>query len=145
MRRVLVSHLLFFIYVHLQGKKPSFLQTYHHIGVVISIWGAVVSHAAWMLIVVLLNSTIHTLMYSYFFVKTIYPSWEIQSAKYLTTAQIVQFFTGTFYTLPLLFLGTSCESPASLVSVVFSQLYAVGLIILFVNFASKKYNKKQAK
>lgn len=106
-------------------------------------WGAVVAQSAWILIVVVLNSFIHTLMYSYFFAKTLYPSWEIKTAKYLTTAQIVQFFTGILYTIPLLFMGTSCDSPASLVSVVFIQLYGVGLIVLFVNFASKKYKKNK--
>mmetsp|Transcript_36471 Transcript_36471/g.53465 ORF Transcript_36471/g.53465 Transcript_36471/m.53465 type:complete len:107 (+) Transcript_36471:119-439(+) len=105
-------------------------------------WGAVVAHSAWILIVVLLNSFIHTLMYTYFFAKTLYPDWHIAGAKYLTSAQIIQFFTGIAYTIPLLFLRTSCDSPASLVSVAFIQLYAVGLIVLFMSFASKKYKKK---
>lgn len=125
----------------LKGKKASFLQTYHHIGIVLTMWGAVVAHAAWILIAVLLNSFIHTLMYTYFFAKTLYPGWEIKAAKYLTTAQIVQFFTGIAYTIPLLFLGTSCQSPTAIASVIISQLYAMGLIVLFFNFASKKYKK----
>eukprot|EP00980_Cylindrotheca_fusiformis_P009012 scaffold1934_cov79-Cylindrotheca_fusiformis.AAC.1 len=119
------------------------LKTYHHVGVVLTMWGAVVSQSAWILIVVMLNSFIHTLMYTYFFIKTLYPSMEIPSARYLTTAQICQFFTGIFYTIPLLFMGTDCDSPASLVSVVIIQLYGVGLIVLFVSFAAKKYKKNK--
>ena len=34
--------------------------------------------------------------YTYFFIKTIAPQTEIKAAKYLTMAQITQFFTGIF-------------------------------------------------
>lgn len=125
-----------------KGKKPSFLQLYHHAGIVITMWGAVASHGAWILIVVLLNSGIHTLMYTYFLIKTLYPRKEIKAAKYLTTAQIVQFFTGITYTLPVHVLGGSCDSSASRLVCAFIELYAVGLIFLFVAFAKKKYKKK---
>lgn len=125
-----------------KGKKPSFLQVYHHIGIVLFMWGGVLSQSAWLLIVLLLNSGIHTLMYTYFFIKTLYPTVEIKAAKNLTQAQIIQFFVGILYTVPLHFLGESCDSRASRFSVACIQIYAVGLIVLFAAFASKKYKKK---
>ena len=105
-------------------------------------WGAVASQGAWILIVVLLNSGIHTLMYTYFTIKTIWPQLQIKQAKYLTFAQILQFFTGIAYTIPLQFLGSDCDSEASRMVCFFMDLYAVGLILLFQTFAKKKYSKK---
>mmetsp|Transcript_21500 Transcript_21500/g.31777 ORF Transcript_21500/g.31777 Transcript_21500/m.31777 type:complete len:115 (-) Transcript_21500:569-913(-) len=105
-------------------------------------WGGVISQSAWLLIVLLLNSGIHTLMYTYFFAKTLYPNLVIKGAKNLTTAQIVQFFVGILYTLPIHLLGGSCDSRASRFAVACIQLYALGLIFLFAAFRSAKYNKK---
>jgi hypothetical protein len=126
----------------IKNKKPSFLQVYHHAGIVITMWGGVASQGSWILIVVLLNSGIHTLMYTYFLIKTIWPKMTIKQAKYLTTAQIVQFFTGITYTLPIHVLGSDCDSTASRMVCLFIELYAVGLIVLFIAFAKKKYKKK---
>lgn len=125
-----------------KGKKPSFLQLYHHAGIVLTMWGGVVSQSSWLLIVVLLNSGIHTLMYSYFLIKTIDPERKIAGAKYLTQAQIVQFFVGILYTLPIHYFGDECDSTASRLVCLFIELYAVGLIFLFVAFAKRKYKKE---
>ena len=129
----------------IKNKKPSLLQVYHHAGIVLSMWGAVVSKGNWILIVVLLNSGIHTLMYTYFTVKTIWPKLQIKQAKYLTSAQITQFFVAITYTLPAHFFGgDECNSPASWLFCLFIELYAVGLIFLFFVFAQKKYGKKKS-
>ena len=125
-----------------KGKKPSFLQLYHHAGIVLTMWGGVVSQGAWLLIVVLLNSGIHTLMYTYFLIKTIDPTKQIKAAKYLTAAQIAQFFIRILYTIPIHFFGAKCDSVASRLVCGFIELYAVGLIFLFAAFAQKKYKKK---
>jgi len=127
----------------LKGKKPSFLQTYHHIGIVMTMWGAVSSFSSWVLVVVLLNSGIHTIMYTYFFIKTLEPKRHIPAAKYLTSAQIVQFFIGVFYTIGV--HGKPCRySQASRFSAFLMQFYGVGLILLFLSFFANKYEKKQA-
>merc|ERR1719401_38320 len=124
-----------------KGKNPSFLQLYHHAGIVLTMWGGVVSQGVWLLIVVLLNSGIHALMYSYFLLKTIDPTRQITAAKYLTVAQIGQFFTGILYTLPIHFFGAECDSAASRLVCGFIEAYAVGLIFLFASFARTKYKK----
>lgn len=102
----------------------------------------VASQSAWLLIVVLLNSGIHTLMYTYFLIKTLRPKAHIASARHLTRAQILQFLTGILYTTGLHILGESCDSSASRFAVLCIQLYAVGLVVLFVAFAAKKYKTK---
>ena len=126
-----------------QGKEPSFLQIYHHTGIVAIMWGAVASQSAWLIFVVLLNSFIHTLMYTYFLLKTLYPKMEIKSARYLTTAQIGQFLFGIAASIGVLIMGDSCDSASSRFSLTCLHPYGFGLIALFVAFAKRKYIKKK--
>ena len=125
----------------IKGKKPSFLQVYHHAGIVLTMWGGVVTQAPWLSVVVLLNSVIHTVMYIYFFIKTIAPHFEIKAARYLTLAQIAQFFTGIFGSLYMQVMGDRCVTLASRLVLAMLQMYGVGLIVLFQAFSSKKYKK----
>lgn len=104
-------------------------------------WGGVASQSAWLVWVVLLNSIIHTLMYIYFFIKTIWPKTVIKSAKYLTSLQIAQFVTGITGTLGVVYMGDSCDTTSSRFVLLCLQAYGVGLIILFSQFAAKKYKK----
>jgi len=106
-------------------------------------WGAVASQSAWLIFVVLLNSFIHTLMYTYFLLKTLYPKMEIKSARYLTTAQIGQFLFGISASIGVLIMGDSCDSASSRFSLTCLHLYGFGLIALFVAFAKRKYIKKK--
>uniref|UniRef100_A0A7R9ZSX7 Elongation of fatty acids protein n=1 Tax=Craspedostauros australis TaxID=1486917 RepID=A0A7R9ZSX7_9STRA len=69
-------------------KQPSFLQVYHHTGVAFCMWIGVLSQSSWLVFAVTLNAFIHTLMYTYFFIKTVSPTTQIKAAKHLTVAQI---------------------------------------------------------
>jgi GNS1/SUR4 family len=125
----------------LKGKPASFLQVYHHTGIAIIMWCAILSQSAWLIFVVLLNSVIHTLMYSYFFLRTIAPNVQIKSAKYLTMAQIGQFLTGITCTFGVFYWGDSCASQSSRVALAMLHLYGYGLVGLFFAFAQRKYKK----
>ena len=125
-----------------KGKDPSFLQIYHHTGIAFCMWVGVLSQSSWLIAVVLLNSIIHTLMYTYFLIKTISPKTQIKSAKYLTQAQIGQFFTGIIYSAGVLFLGEECDTQSSRFGLGCLQVYGYGLIALFVAFSKRKYKKK---
>mmetsp|Transcript_21838 Transcript_21838/g.37147 ORF Transcript_21838/g.37147 Transcript_21838/m.37147 type:complete len:128 (+) Transcript_21838:443-826(+) len=103
-------------------------------------WVGVLSQSSWLLFVLLLNSVIHAFMYTYFLIKTVYPHVHIAAAKHLTMCQILQFIVGMIGSSPPLVLGNSCESQSSRFGLLLIQLYAAGLIYLFVTFASKKYN-----
>ena len=61
-----IAHLLGLVYriLILKGKQASFLQVYHHTGIAFIMWAAVCSQSAWLQAVTLLNSVIHTLMYT---------------------------------------------------------------------------------
>jgi len=126
----------------LKHKEASFLQVYHHTGIVLAMYGGVLSHASWLTWVVLLNSVIHTIMYLYFFIKTLSPTTHIPAARYLTQAQIAQFFTGIVGSTAV-FWKTNCGSPLSKTSLAFLHVYGYGLIVLFAQFAQRKYHKKK--
>jgi GNS1/SUR4 family len=127
----------------LKHKEVSFLQVYHHTGIVLVMYGGVASHAAaWLQFVVTLNSAIHTVMYLYFFVKTIHPGVSILPPPVITTAQIAQFLVGISCTLGHLALGPSCgTSGSSRFFLALLHIYGIGLIALFLSFANQKYSK----
>lgn len=128
----------------LKGKKPSFLQTYHHAGIAFCMWGGVVCQSAWLLFVVCLNSVIHTFMYTYFFIKTVAPSVEIKSAKHLTMAQIGQLVFGLSCSVGFHVMGDRCDTSASRFMLLCLLAYASVLVGLFVAFANKKYTKPKS-
>jgi GNS1/SUR4 family len=125
----------------LKGKPASFLQVYHHTGIALIMWCAVLSQSAWLIFVVLLNSVIHTFMYTYFFLKTILPNLTIKSAKYLTMAQIAQFLMGIACTFGVFYGGSSCASQSSRVALAMLHVYGYGLVGLFFAFAKRKYKE----
>jgi hypothetical protein len=126
----------------LKGKPASLLQVYHHTGIGIAMWIGILSQSPWLQGVVGLNSVIHTLMYTYFFIKTLSPTTEIKAAKNLTRAQIGQFFTGIAISSPILVFGKSCDTSSSRLGLAFLLTYGVGLIALFMSFASRRYKKR---
>ena len=129
----------------LKGKKASFLQCYHHAGICICMWGGVVCQSAWLLFVVCLNSLIHTFMYTYFFLKTLFPDVEIRSAKHLTMAQITQLMLGLSCSLGFHVMGETCDTKASRFMLFCLLGYAAVLVGLFVAFAQKKYKIQRIK
>jgi hypothetical protein len=123
----------------LKGKAVSFLQVYHHTGIVFVMWGGILCQASWLQYVILFNSVIHTFMYTYYFIKTISPKLEIRGAKYLTAAQILQFITGISCTLGVFALSDLCATLSSRFFLACLHGYGIGLIVLFLSFAQQKY------
>jgi len=126
----------------LKGKTPSFLQTFHHTGVVLCMWFGVVSQSSWLTSMVLLNSVIHTFMYTYYLIKTVSPTTQIKSIKYLTKAQILQFVVGIASYFPLM-VSSNCDTESSRFGVFFTMIYLLCLIALFKAFSKKKYAAKE--
>lgn len=102
---------------------------------------AVASQSAWLYFATVMNSFIHTLMYTYFFIKTILPTVEIKSARYLTMMQITQFMAGIVSSMGVLFMGEACDTQSSRFALLSLQVYGYGLIALFMAFANRKYKK----
>lgn len=127
-----------------KGRTPMFLQTYHHAGVVIIMWMLGASYATPVVVLVLLNSFIHTLMYTYYTLAAFGYSSPLKS--YLTSMQIIQFVVGISITIPAHWIagadGSPCVSPAGSASLLVLQLYTVVLIGLFAQFYVQSYTKK---
>lgn len=127
------------------GKRPIFLQKYHHIGAVIIMWGFTNCELDMIWIWVAFNSFIHTIMYFYYFLTCLNfrPSWKML----MTTLQLVQFFAGSVIGLPY-FLLPCFSGPGFFVFLV-NYAYIVFLTGLFVRFFLKEYGfcgcKKSAK
>ena len=49
--------------VCLKGRKPLFLQLYHHIGAVIGMWLLYITHNPWVWVFLVFNSFINSIMY----------------------------------------------------------------------------------
>jgi hypothetical protein len=100
----------------LKGKKVMFLQTYHHAGVVLTMWAMCASAEATVFVVVGLNSFIHTIMYTYYAFAALGYSWPLKNV--LTQAQVRRLYDCQLFVPSLthrLLFGTSwCNS--SLVS-----------------------------
>lgn len=123
----------------LKGRQPIFLQTYHHAGVVLLMWGFVVTrNTAAGAILTCLNSFIHTLMYSYY----VMAAFGINSPlkNYLTMAQMIQFLVGIAIVTPVY----SCYNEAQAYNTAALQAYAIYLTYLFYCFYQENYIKKKA-
>ncbi|GMH63980.1 hypothetical protein TrST_g7700 [Triparma strigata] len=123
----------------LKGKEASFLQVYHHTGIAIAMWAACVTGSNWVVWPVVLNSFIHTLMYTYFAAATL--GCRSPLAKMLTTMQLTQFVMGITLSSSTYVYGKATQEQVA--SLVFIQVYAVGLIYLFGQMYKNKYNKKK--
>jgi len=133
--------------VLLKGRTPIFLQTYHHAGIVLVMWALSVTHCTPVIVCVLLNSFIHTLMYTYYTFAAFGYSSPLK--HYLTQMQIGQFLIGLSTTVPLHFMngadGKPRLTPAQDVALWAIEWYAVVLIALFAQFYASAYGKKPSK
>jgi len=128
--------------VLLKGRKPLFLQTYHHAGVILCMWGFIITdNTPCGVVLTCLNSGIHSIMYSYYVLTSLGINPPFKS--YLTMAQMVQFIVGVSSTIPFY---VYVKSPARNLVMGVLHLYTVILLYLFYQFYKKSYsNKKTAK
>ena len=121
----------------LKQRDPSFLQTFHHAGIVILMWGFVVTgNTAPALVVLCFNSFIHTLMYSYYVMAAL----NIKSflKPYMTSMQIVQFIVGLGITFQTHFIS-GCLNEAQNFVLICMEIYTVALVLLFGIFFMESY------
>lgn len=126
----------------LKGKEPSFLQVYHHAGVVYTMYCTVIAKGNWIVHLVCLNSFIHTLMYTRYALVTIMKVKFLDTiAPILTKMQITQFFCGIIFSFSTYF-NEKVEEPVK-TGLFFMHTYALGLIYLFHEMAKAKYKSKK--
>ncbi len=127
--------------IYLKGKKPITLQTYHHVGAVI-VWHLCYFYKSdSIFIATMFNSFVHTIMYWYYCETCMLePRPYIKyMKKYITSMQIIQLVLGSLLSC----VYYTVESGKSLWAHLIFQLYVIGLIILFTQFAYKTYITKK--
>jgi len=125
--------------IYLKGNSPIFLQKYHHIGVVV-FWHLAYYYkidATWTSS--LLNSFVHTIMYTYYLGSVLKISHIKFIKKYITTLQLSQFFA--LY-LNLYFYSPPSETYFNYIIIIIFSLYGIGIIYLFINFYYNEYITK---
>eukprot|EP01029_Cantina_marsupialis_P027839 TRINITY_DN774074_c0_g1_i1.p1 TRINITY_DN774074_c0_g1~~TRINITY_DN774074_c0_g1_i1.p1 ORF type:complete len:273 (-),score=48.54 TRINITY_DN774074_c0_g1_i1:253-1071(-) len=130
----------------LKGKKPSFLQTFHHAGTAWSMACMMHFRSEGLWTCIILNCFVHTIMYTYYLLTVfgIRPWWK----KYITMMQIVQFCVGTLVGVPLFMKSCSWDYDNGLfgaLSHIQCQLFVFVLLFLFTAFFKQSYKKKSPK
>ena len=130
----------FYRIIILKGRAPMFLQTFHHAGIVLMCWSFIATqNTPAGALLVLLNSFIHTLMYTYY----VFAAFGFNSSlkKYLTQAQLAQFLLGGILLLRTQFMD-GCINQAQRRTNEGMEVYLVVLIGLFYSFYVASYTKK---
>jgi hypothetical protein len=138
----------------IKGRKPIFLQVYHHVGAVFIMYLSTVTWSCSGMIFVAFNAPTHTIMYTYYAASTL--GYRFPFKHLITQTQLLQFIVGIcFLTYRGLvnnpyttWLGKDVEECARYYpwshtlcdSLSFG--YVASLIYLFLGFYKKTYAKK---
>lgn len=127
-----------------KGRKPSTLQTYHHMGAVFACWLQVIVGGKTFWIFVCWNSFIHTIMYAYYCCTTL--GYRFRFKFIITLMQLTQFIVGQGLGYYQYFnFGKNCMRSNDTWVWVINQCYVWPLVILFLHFYRQTYNKKKTK
>lgn len=138
-----VMELLDTVFLVWDNKPLIFLHWYHHLTVLLLSWHAYVSRSPISLHVMSMNYSIHTVMYAYYFLRTVgrWPRWL--SPQFITTAQIAQMVVGSSLCAAGLIYKLNypqCHAPTS--NLVFAAIIYSSYFCLFIQFFSKRFPKK---
>lgn len=126
-----------------RGRRPIFLQKYHHIGAVIGVWLANISHSSSGYLFIVQNSFVHSIMYPYYAVSVFGYKWRFKHV--LTALQMIQFINGLVLNPLQLYMYHSCLSAEEVVCNVYNQVYGGYLLYLFAHFYQRSYLKETVK
>uniref|UniRef100_A0A023GHL0 Elongation of very long chain fatty acids protein n=1 Tax=Amblyomma triste TaxID=251400 RepID=A0A023GHL0_AMBTT len=132
----------FFFVLRKKDSHISFLHVVHHILVVFNGWfGLAYGPDGQVALGVILNSFVHVVMYSYYFLSLLGPSVQkhLWWKRYLTQFQLVQFVVIFVHTLLPLFI--SCGYPRPHTCIMLCE--AVFFFSMFVRFYLKAYSDKK--
>lgn len=132
---------LFFI-LRKKFSHISQLHVYHHTIVIFTAWQFLQFGADGQSAVgVCLNSMMHIIMYSYYFLSSLGPAVQkyLWWKKYLTTLQITQFLVMIGH--GLIPLVVDCGYPRILMTLALPQIFVV--LVLFINFYVQAYSKSK--
>lgn len=123
-------------------NQCSFLHVFHHAIMPASWWfGVRFVPGGFGTFHALLNSFIHLVMYTYYFMAALGPRYQkyLWWKKYMTKMQIIQFILVTVHSVQLLWMK-DCRYPRLFAYWILA--YAVIFLVMFANFYIQAYKKK---
>eukprot|EP01084_Bolivina_argentea_P052164 95838_1 len=126
-----------------KGRKPSTLQTYHHMGAVFACWLQVIVGGKSFWIFVCLNSFIHTIMYAYYCCTTL--GYRFKFKFIITILQLSQFIIGQSLGYFQYFNFSNCYRINDFWVWFINTIYVWPLVALFAHFYTQTYLKKKQK
>jgi elongation of very long chain fatty acids protein 4 len=131
-----------FMIVKGNWHQVTFLHVYHHTSIFLVYWlNAQANYASDIYLTIVLNGTIHFIMYGYYFATAFNVTVPNIIKKSITKLQLFQFCCMEVQGLVLL-LG-NCESPRNIT--ILYMVYISTMMILFLDFFFKSYSKKPSK
>ena len=137
-----IIELLDSVFFILRGKynQLSFLHVYHHSTMTVLWWmGANYVAGGNTVFGAALNSVIHVVMYSYYYLASFGPRFKkyLWWKKYLTRLQITQFFINLGFLLNYIRDPTQCEWSLELTYI--KSILMISFLVLFMNFYVQTY------
>lgn len=134
------------VFIVLRKQNLIFLHWYHHISVLLFTWFTFSENTAPARWFVDMNFLVHSLMYSYYALKSLGYRMPRNFAMFITTAQIIQMIVGAFVTWYGWYrksLGDSCK--LSKASANFALVMYLSYFALFAQFFYNAYFAKKNK
>lgn len=131
-----------FFVLRKKQNQVTFLHVYHHAGMVTLIWfGNKYFPGGHSVFTGALNSLVHVVMYSYYFITSWNPEYKknVWWKKYITQMQLIQFFLIICHFSVILF-QPNCEYPKFTAAILVPQ--NLFMLFLFGDFYRKAYMKK---
>jgi len=135
-----------FIILRKKNSQISFLHVYHHGSMILNWWLATkYTPGGQVFFQCMMNSFVHTVMYSYYFLSTFGPAMQkyLWWKRYLTQLQLVQFLLIIIHVIRGMTTAEACSFPY-----VFNWYvicYGISLIALFMNFYLETYSIQKRK
>jgi len=125
-----------FIVLRKKWRQLSFLHVYHHASIFLFYWlDNLVGYTGDIYLTVVLNSFVHLVMYSYYFLSTLgYSAWW---KNYITLLQMGQFIIMNIQAIYILVF--KCPYPQRITMAYL--FYIISLFLLFRNFYNRTYTK----
>ncbi|GMS95286.1 hypothetical protein PENTCL1PPCAC_17461 [Pristionchus entomophagus] len=135
------------LFIILRKQPLLFIHWYHHALTLFVAWFTYARPMAFTRYGIYLNAMVHTVMYSYFFLRSSKIRLPLIIAKSITSAQIVQFiiaFWSTAQATAMKFgLGMPCELDTC--GLMWSWFMVSSYLYLFIHFYFNKYSEKKEK
>lgn len=131
-----------FFVLRKKQSQVTFLHVYHHAGMLALVWHGIKYFAGGHSVFLgAINSLVHVVMYSYYFVTSWKPEYKnsIWWKKHITQMQIIQFFLIICHYF-MIIIHPNCQYPKFPASVIIPQ--NLFMLLLFTDFYRKAYVQK---